>query len=220
MALTTGRCWTQSRGGRIATGASPSSTRAHGEAELRGLHEGGVRGVRFNFVRHLGGTPDMDLFHRTMDRIKELGWHVVLHVDAPDIVPLTEMMRQLPLPFVIDHMGRVDASLGIEQPAFKALLELVRMPSCWVKVSGSERISKPPYDAALPFARALIEASPERVLWGTDFPHPNLAIPADEADLVDLLPQFATTSEVLHRLLGDNPTRLYGFGDGASGNTP
>ena len=193
---------------------------SHGEAELLSLHEGGVRGVRFNFVRHLGGTPDMDLFHRTMDRSKELGWHVVLHVDAPDIVPLTEMMRQLPVPFVIDHMGRVDASLGIEQPAFKALLELVRMPGCWVKVSGSERISKPPYDAALPFARALIQASPERVLWGTDFPHPNLAIPADEADLVDLLPQFATTPELLHRLLVDNPTRLYGFADGASANKP
>ena len=192
---------------------------SYGEAELHDLHRGGVRGVRFNFVRHLGGTPDMDMFHRTMDRIKELGWHVVLHVDAPDIVPLTEMMSKLPVPFVIDHMGRVDSALGVEQPAFKALLELTRLPSCWVKVSGSERISKPPYDAALPFARALIEASPERVLWGTDFPHPNLAIPADEADLVDLLPQFATTPEVLHRLLVDNPTRLYGFGDRASGNT-
>ena len=193
--------------------------REYGEAELRELHQGGVRGVRFNFVRHLGGTPDMDLFQRTMDRIKELGWHVVLHVDAPDIVPLTPMMRKLPVPFVIDHMGRVDASLGVEQPAFKALLELVRMPSCWVKVSGSERISKPPYDAALPFARALVEDGPDRVLWGTDFPHPNLAIPADEADLVDLLPRFATTAEGLQRLLVDNPARLYGFGDGASGNT-
>ena len=106
------------------------------------------------------------MFHRTMDRIKELGWHVVLHVDAPDIVPLTEMMSNLPVPFVIDQMGRVDSALGVEQPAFKALLELTRLPSCWVKVSGSERISKPPYDAALPFARALIEASPERGALG------------------------------------------------------
>lgn len=184
---------------------------SHGERELRALHEGGVRGVRFNFVRHLGGTPDMDLFHRTMDRIRDLGWHVVLHLDAPDIEPLTEMMRKLPVPFVIDHMGRVDSAQGVEQPAFKALLELVRMPTCWVKVSGAERISKPPYDAALPIARALVETAPDRVLWGTDFPHPNLAIPADEADLVDLLPRFATTPDLRQRLLVDNPARLYGF---------
>jgi predicted TIM-barrel fold metal-dependent hydrolase len=192
---------------------------SHGEAELLHLHRGGVRGVRFNFVRHLGGTPDMDLFHRTMDRIRELGWHVVLHLDAPDIVPLTGMMRKLPVPFVIDHMGRIDSTLGVEQPAFQALLDLARMPTCWVKVSGSERISKPPYDAALPFARALVETAPDRVLWGTDFPHPNLSIPTDEADLVDLLPQFATTPEARQRLLVDNPARLYGFaGDQASGN--
>jgi 2-pyrone-4,6-dicarboxylate lactonase len=192
---------------------------SHGEAELHHLHRGGVRGVRFNFVRHLGGTPDMDLFHRTMDRIRELGWHVVLHLDAPDIVPLTGMMRKLPVPFVIDHMGRIDSALGVEQPAFQALLDLVRMPTCWVKVSGSERISKPPYDAALPFARALVETAPDRVLWGTDFPHPNLAIPADEADLVDLLPRFAATPEARQRLLVDNPARLYGFaGEQSSGD--
>jgi 2-pyrone-4,6-dicarboxylate lactonase len=123
------------------------------------------------------------------------------------------------VPFVIDHMGRVDSSLGVEQPAFKALLDLARMPTCWVKVSGSERISKPPYEAALPFARALVETAPDRVLWGTDFPHPNLAIPADEADLVDLLPRVATTAEARQRLLVDNPARLYGFADNqASGN--
>jgi predicted TIM-barrel fold metal-dependent hydrolase len=192
---------------------------SHGEAELRALHEGAVRGVRFNFVRHLGGTPDMDLFQRTTDRIRELGWHVVLHLDAPDIVPLTPMMRKLPVPFVIDHTGRVDSSLGTEQPAFKALLDLVRMPSCWVKVSGSERISKPPYEAALPFARTLVETAPDRVLWGTDFPHPNLAIPADEADLVDLLPRVATTAEAQRRLLVDNPARLYGFAENQASGT-
>jgi predicted TIM-barrel fold metal-dependent hydrolase len=84
---------------------------SYGEAELHDLHRG-VRGVRFNFVRHLGGTPDMDLFHRMMDQIHELGWHVVPHVDAPDTVPLSPMMRQLPMPFVINHMGRIDSALG------------------------------------------------------------------------------------------------------------
>src|SRR5262249_6515822 len=88
------------------------------EKHLAELDRGGVRGVRFNFVRHLGGTPDMDVFHRVIDRIKGMGWHVVLHTDAPDIVPLTDMMKQLPLPFVIDHMGRVDAAAGTQEAAF------------------------------------------------------------------------------------------------------
>jgi 2-pyrone-4,6-dicarboxylate lactonase len=175
------------------------------------LDRGGVRGVRFNFVRHLGGTPDMDVFHRVIDRIKGLGWHVVLHMDAPDIVSLGDMMRKLPLPFVIDHMGRVEATAGTEQPAFRALLELAKRENCWIKVCGAERISLPPYAAAVPIARAILEAIPDRVLWGTDFPHPNLKHEADEADLVDLIPQFAPTVDAQRKLLVDNPARLYGF---------
>ena len=179
---------------------------------LQELHDGGVRGVRFNFVRHLGGAPDMDVFNRVIERIKGRGWHVVLHLDATDIVPLSEMIASLPVPFVIDHMGRVDARLGVEQPAFRSLLELARRDDCWIKVCGSERISDPPFEAALPFARALVEASPERTLWGTDFPHPNLKQPVDEAVLLDLVPQFALTAEEQQRLLVDNPARLYEFG--------
>ena len=181
------------------------------DKDLTALDRGGVRAVRFNFVRHLGGTPDMDVFHRVIDRIKGLGWHVVLHMDAPDIVPLGDMMRKLPLPFVIDHMGRVEATAGTEQPAFRALLELAKRENCWIKVCGAERISLPPYGAAVPIARALVEAIPDRVLWGTDFPHPNLKHEADEADLVDLIPQFAGTAEAQRKLLVDNPARLYGF---------
>lgn len=182
-----------------------------GDRALQALDDGGVRGVRFNFVRHLGGAPDMGVFERVIDRIRDRGWHVVLHMDARDIEPLSEMIARLPLPFVIDHMGRVDTALGLEQPAFRALLELARRDDCWIKVSGSERISAPPFAAAVPFARALVEAIPERVLWGTDFPHPNLKIAVSEADLVDLLPQIAPTAEARHRLLVENPARLYGF---------
>ena len=180
-------------------------------AALARLHEGGVRGVRFNFVRHLGGAPDEGVFQRVIDRIRGLGWHVVLHLDAPDIVPLAPMIRALPLPFVIDHMGRVPAKDGVSQPAFQALLELVRLDNCWIKVCGSERISEAPYTAAIPFARALVAVAPSRVLWGTDFPHPNLAHVPDEADLVDLVPQMAPTPEAQRRLLVENPARLYGF---------
>lgn len=182
-----------------------------GERTLNVLHVGGVRGVRFNFVRHLGGAPDMGLFQRVVEVVREVGWHVVLHLDAPDIIPLSQMMRTLPLPFVIDHMGRVDAALGIEQPAFKALLDLARIEHCWIKVCGAERISKYPFAAAVPIARALIEASPTRVMWGTDFPHPNLDQPVDETNLVDLIPRFAPGAELQRRLLVDNPARLYGF---------
>ncbi len=98
------------------------------EKQFLALHESGVRGVRFNFVKHLGGSPDMAVFNRVLERIKPLGWHVVLHLDAPDIVPLTPMIQALPVPFVIDHMGRAPAVDGITQPAFQALLELAKNP--------------------------------------------------------------------------------------------
>lgn len=181
------------------------------DSDFEALHRGGVRGVRFNFVRHLGGAPDLAVFHRVLERIGGYGWHVVLHLDAPDIVPLSDMIRRLPVPFVIDHMGRVDSAAGVDQPAFRALLELARLERCWVKVCGSERIARPPYAAAVPFARALVETAPSRVLWGTDFPHPNLDHEADEATLTDLIPMFAATPEERRQLLVGTPARLYGF---------
>ncbi|MBI2717025.1 MAG: amidohydrolase family protein [Rhizobiales bacterium] len=181
------------------------------DADYDRLHAGGVRGVRFNFVKHLGGAPDMAVFNRVIDRIKGRGWHVVLHVDAPDIVPLSDMIRNLPLPFVIDHMGRVPSAAGVVQLPLRALIELARRDNGWIKVCGSERISMPPYAVAVPIAHALVEAAPDRVLWGTDFPHPNATHEADEADLVDLVPQFAPEALAQKRLLVDNPARLYGF---------
>ena len=182
-----------------------------GDAEYKTLHDGGVRAARFNFVKHLGGTPDMALFHRTADRIKEMGWHIVLHLDAPDIIPLSDMIRKLPLPFVIDHMGRVPGKDGVDQPPLKALLELAKLENCWIKVCGSERISFPPYAEAVPIAQAIMAAAPDRVMWGTDFPHPNPSHEADEADLVDLVPQFTADAGLQKKILVDNPARLYGF---------
>jgi len=181
------------------------------DVEYDRLARGGVRGVRFNFVKHLGGAPDMAVFNRVIDRIKGCGWHVVLHLDAPSITPLSGMMQKLPLPFVIDHMGRVPSAAGVDQPPLRALIELSRLENCWIKVCGAERISMPPYAAAVPIARALVEAAPARVLWGTDFPHPNATHDADEADLVDLVPQFAEEALAQKSLLVDNPAKLYGF---------
>ncbi|MFZ5690556.1 MAG: amidohydrolase family protein [Pseudomonadota bacterium] len=180
-------------------------------ADIPVMHRAGVRGARFNFVKHLGGAPDMAVFENVLRRIKPLGWHVVLHVDAPDIVPLSDMMRGLTLPFVIDHMGRVPAKDGVDQKPLAALLDLAKLDRCWIKVSGSERIDMPPYDKAVPIARKIVEALPDRVLWGTDFPHPNSTHEADEADLVDLLPKIAPDPALLKKLLVDNPAKLYGY---------
>jgi predicted TIM-barrel fold metal-dependent hydrolase len=154
----------------------------------------------------------MQVFERALDSIKGLGWHVVLHLDADSIIPLSDMMRKLSLPFVIDHMGRVPAKAGVEQQPLRALLELAKDERCWIKVCGSERISMPPYAEAIPIAAAIVEAAPDRVLWGTDFPHPNATHEADEADLVDLVPRFVESEAGQQRLLVDNPARLYGFG--------
>jgi len=181
------------------------------DKDFEALHRGGVRGVRFNFVSHLGGAPDLDVMHRVLDRVKGLGWHVVLHLDAPNIIPLSEMMRALPLPFVIDHMGRVPAAAGVTQLPLLALLELAKDERCWIKLCGAERISMPPYEEAIPIANIIIEATPDRVLWGTDFPHPNATHEADEADLVDLIPRFAPDATLQRKLLVDNPARLYDF---------
>jgi predicted TIM-barrel fold metal-dependent hydrolase len=181
------------------------------DADFDKLDRGGVRGVRFNFVKHLGGAPDMAVFNRVIDRVKGRGWHVVLHIDAPDLVPLSDMIRKLPLPFVIDHQGRVPAKDGVGQPPLKALLELAKLDNCWIKVCGSERIDFPPYDKAVPIAHALVEPLPTRTLWGTDFPHPNATHEADEGELVDLVPKFAPDPLAQKRVLVDNPARLYGF---------
>jgi predicted TIM-barrel fold metal-dependent hydrolase len=186
----------------------------YSDKQFQRMHDGGIRGVRFNFVKHLGGRPDPELFRETIQKLPFFGWHLILHLDAGDIVELADTLQAIPVPFVIDHMGRVKAADGLEQKPFKALLGLMRNENCWVKVCGAERVSSlgPPFTDALPFARALIEAAPDRVLWGTDWPHPNVGkhMPND-GDLVDLFPLMAPDPELQVRILVDNPARLYGF---------
>lgn len=182
------------------------------EAELRALHDGGVRGVRFNFVTHLGQDADLDAVRAIARRIEPLGWHAVIHFDANRLETLAPVLKELPLKLVIDHMGRVDASKGLDQPAFAMLLDLMADDRFWVKVCGSERISRagPPFLDAVPFARTLVETFPDRVLWGTDWPHPNIKkhMP-DDGHLVDLLGGIAPDPVHLRKLVVDNPTRLY-----------
>ena len=183
------------------------------DAELRRLDEGGIRGVRFNFVRHLGGPPETGFFRRTVERAKALGWHLILHLDSQDIVDYADLFRSLPVPIVIDHMARVSAAAGLDQPPFKVLMEFMQHENVWVKVCGAERVSSigPPFTDAIPFARALIEAAPDRVLWGTDWPHPNVKHMPNDGDLVDLIPLMMPDAATQKRILVENPARLYGF---------
>jgi len=183
------------------------------ERELRDLHEGGIRGIRFNFVKHLGGVPDLGVFYRLLARIKPMGWHVVLHFDADDIASQQDLLQRIDVPFIIDHMGRVKAADGLEQRPFQLLLELYRRnPLAWIKVCGAERVSagRRPFGDAVPFAQALIAVDPERILWGTDWPHPNITkdMPND-GELVDLFAEICPDPALRQRILVDNPTRMY-----------
>lgn len=183
--------------------------------DFQKLHAGGVRGVRFNFVAHLGGAPDLDNVRRVVERVEPLGWHLVIHVNAEDMIQFETFFNEFnDCPIVVDHMGRVPTHLGVEQPAFKLLLAFMQRDNWWVKISGAERISTagPPFYDAIPYAQALIKAAPDRCLWGTDFPHPNIQqyMPND-GDLVDLIPLFTADPLQQQKLLVDNPARLYGF---------
>ena len=187
----------------------------HSSADLAALHDAGVRGIRFNFVQHLGGAPAPEFFWRQVGRIAPLGWHVELHFDAEDLSANADLFERLPVPFIIDAMGRVDATAGIDQEPFQYLLDMMRNDErAWVKVSGAERITadgSPPYDDVIPYGRALIDAAPDRTLWGTDWPHPNVRHMPDDGDLIDFLADLAPDEEQRNRILVDNPERLYDF---------
>jgi len=185
------------------------------DEQFEALNEGGIRGVRFSFARHIGNAPDFSLVKRVVEKIAPLGWHLVLYMEAPDIIENAKILEELPVPVVIDHMGRVETKNGLEQEAFQLLLSLLKnQEDFWVKICGAERISSKgaPYHDAVPFAQSLIEAAPDRVLWGTDWPHPNIdGLMPNDGDLMNLLPLYAQDEDVLNRILVDNPARLYGF---------
>ena len=187
------------------------------DAELRRLDRAGFRGVRFNYMSHLGKGADIGDVLSLARRFTDLGWHLQIH-GSPDAV-LGEVVPRLlegPVPVVIDHIARMDASLGPQQKHVEMLHRLLDNEACWVKVSGMDRISKagPPYVDAQPIARGLVEAFPDRVLWGNDWPHPNHSGPIpDDAELVRLIDTIARTPQAKQALLADNPARLYRFGD-------
>jgi 2-pyrone-4,6-dicarboxylate lactonase len=181
---------------------------------LKTLHSQGFRGARFQYMRHLGQPVPIEDVLRFAARLAEIGWHLQIHLEADLLEGMSASLRRSPVPVVIDHMARIDASQGVDQAPFKSLLRLLEDRNIWVKVSGVERASRagPPYADAVPFARKLVEDFGERVLWGTDWPHPNHHGPIpDDGELVDVLAQIAPTEAQRRRLLVDNPARLYRF---------
>jgi 2-pyrone-4,6-dicarboxylate lactonase len=181
-------------------------------AELKRLDGLGFRGVRFNYLQHLGGAPQISEVVKLGAKLASLGWHLQLHLEANMVVKMIGELKLSPVPIVIDHMGRIDASRGLDQPAFTHLLKLLEDKRFWVKVSGLERASRQgaPYADAVPFARRLVRECGERVLWGSDWPHPNLDAIPDDGMLVDLIAEF-TDEKQRQALLVDNPERLYKF---------
>ena len=184
--------------------------------DFKYLDENGVKGVRFNFVAHLGGAPDLKVMQSVIEKVTPLGWHLVIHVNAEDIIAYADFFAKFDLPIVVDHMGRVPTCKGVNQEAYKTLLEFMKKSNWWVKICGSERISSAgaPFYDAIPYAQGLVAIAPDRVLWGTDYPHPNIKkhMPND-ADLLDLIPLIAPSKELQQKILVDNPARLYGFED-------
>jgi len=182
-------------------------------AELKRFHAQGFRGARFHYMEHLGAGDSIDAVMAMAPRLAEIGWHLQIHTHGPRIAELARSLERSPVPVVIDHMGRIDASKGLDSADFRALLDLMCAKHLFIKVSGSERISRQrsPWRDAAPFARKLVAEFGDRVFWGSDWPHPNLAEVPDDGDLVDLIADMAPTDAERQRLLVDNAQRFYGF---------
>lgn len=182
------------------------------EAELEALHEGGIRGVRFNFLKRLVDNAPKDKFLDIAGRLPE-GWHVVIYFEADILQEMEEFIEKIPVPIVIDHMGRPDVSQGADGPDMRAFRELLdSRDDIWTKVTCPDRLDAagPPYANFVAAVRPLVEDYPDRVLWGTDWPHPNMqAILPDDGQLVDVIPQIAVTEQLQRQLLVENPMALY-----------
>jgi len=184
------------------------------DAELKALDAAGFRGARFHYMRHLKQAALIDDAIAFGKRLAPLGWHLQIHMEAELIAELSPALRRAPVPVVIDHMGRVDASLGLDQPHFNALLRLLGDRNVWVKVSGADRITRqgPPNADAVPFTRKLLDVAGDRTVWGLDWPHPNHQGPIpDDGQLVDLIGEIAPGETARQMLLVENPQRLYRF---------
>lgn len=183
------------------------------DEELSRMHDAGVRGVRFNYVKRLVDPKPDAYYIGIIEKIHKYGWHVVIYFEAADLADKWDFFTSLPVTIVVDHMGRPDVTKDPDGPAFARFLDFMKRDNVWCKVTCPDRLSQsgpPTYDDFVPFARKVVESFPERVLWGTDWPHPNLKshIP-DDGKLVDIIPRIAISAEAQRKLLVDNPIRLY-----------
>lgn len=183
------------------------------QEELEAMHQAGVRAIRFNFVKRLVDVTPKEVLLAVAEKVKPLGWHLVVYFEAPDLADLIPFLNQLDTTIVVDHMGRPDVSKGVDHPDFQQFISLMQQnEKIWTKVSCPERLTltPPDYSDVVPFAKKLVETFPDRVLWGTDWPHPNMkSHMPDDGHLVDIIPAIAPTTELQQKLLVDNPLKLY-----------
>lgn len=183
------------------------------DTELAALHEGGVRGLRFGV--ELARGMRFDCLERMAARVAPFGWHIQYRSTEKDLPDLEQRLRRLSVPVCIDHIGSIPPETGIDHPAFKALLRLVDAGRCWVKLSAPYQLSRsgaPDYADYRPQARALVAAAPERMVWGTNWPHPRVSEKPDEADLLNVLADWTDDDATRNAILVNNPAELYGFG--------
>jgi predicted TIM-barrel fold metal-dependent hydrolase len=196
------------------------------DSELDALGKAGIRGIRINLATSGVSDPNIGRMRleKAIERMKSRGWHIQVYADTPVVSAVKDLVAAAPMPVVFDHFGGAQADLGLEQPGFADLLALVKSGKAYVKISGAYRVSKlaPDYPDAAPFARALIAANPDRIIWGSDWPHPNSSSgkPAteltplyqiDDGRLLNQLPVWAPDAAIRKKILVDNPVKLYGF---------
>ena len=185
------------------------------DAELKTFHEGGIRGIRFSLADPKTRAVTPDMIEPLAKRINELGWHIQFNVDGAIIMEIEDILRRLPTQLVFDHLGHPKQSAGVNDPSHKVVRELIDKGRAWVKLSGAYSNSKagpPDYPEATPIAQAFVKAAPERLVWGSDWPHPGVPVDKpDDALLFDLLTAWAPEEKTRHRILVDNAAKLYGF---------
>jgi predicted TIM-barrel fold metal-dependent hydrolase len=182
------------------------------DAELKRLHALGIRGIRFNLVQ--AGATTAEMLEPLSRRVNELGWHVQIHMLGDGIVKIADILQRLPSPIVFDHMGRIPKDVGVEHPAFTTIRRLIDKGRTWVKISGAymdTKVGPPSYADSTRLAQAYVKTAPERMVWGSDWPHPTEKDKPDDAVLFDLLTAWAPEEAVRNRILVDNPATLYGF---------
>ena len=203
----------RSNGRLLGVGRVDDSTT---DKQIEAMHAGGIRGVRFEFVSGRAGSANVPLFDRVMKRVAPYGWAIELHTDPQVMVEHIDWFKSIKANAIVDHFARLQTRDGIDQPAFKLLRELMKRDNYWCKISGAdERTGTPyPYPEIVPYAHALIEIAPDRIIWGTNWPHSNIFEPGhipNDGLLLDLMLDFAPDEAIRNRILVDNPVRLFGF---------